>query len=243
MPEVRERYRKEMRRLLTEVWNEKAMQAELDQLRRLCQDDLPNARRARYTDSIAQFIDRQRAAVQEELERPAQDWPLPRREWGLVLKKPERPPMQVEGSFTAVVAGAWPTNAAGYFGQGTATLQFTVAGETRKPFTRSGAMAGMSAKKSGIEIVLADATGDLRWHLEFRMDSYRVPLKPSTVELGRWTVSAPLFQVDPVSEKRQIRLDNTGTLELTQVSTNLGGTISGKFKLNTTAFEEEKKQP
>ena len=31
------------------------------------------------------------------------------------------------------------------------------------------------------------------------------------------------------------------TLELTQVSTNLGGTISGKFKINTTAFEEEKK--
>jgi hypothetical protein len=34
---------------------------------------------------------------------------------------------------------------------------------------------------------------------------------------------------------------NTGTLELTQVTTNLGGTISGKFKINTTAFEEEKK--
>lgn len=29
-------------------------------------------------------------------------------------------------------------------------------------------------------------------------------------------------------------------LELTQVSTNHGGTISGKFKINTTAFEEEK---
>jgi hypothetical protein len=31
-----------------------------------------------------------------------------------------------------------------------------------------------------------------------------------------------------------------GTLELMQVSTSLGGTIAGKFKINTTAFEEEK---
>jgi hypothetical protein len=32
----------------------------------------------------------------------------------------------------------------------------------------------------------------------------------------------------------------TSTLELTQISTNLGGTISGKFKIHTTAFDEEK---
>ena len=31
------------------------------------------------------------------------------------------------------------------------------------------------------------------------------------------------------------------TVTVTNTSTNLGGTISGKFKINTTAFEEEKK--
>jgi hypothetical protein len=40
--------------------------------------------------------------------------------------------------------------------------------------------------------------------------------------------------------KAQHRYVSEGTLELAQVSTNLGGTISGKFKLNTTAFEEVK---
>ena len=76
------------------------------------------------------------------------------------------------------------------------------------------------------------------------MDPYRVPLTSGTVQLGLWTVQAPLFQGEPFSPKSQLRLayQNNGTLELTQTSTNLGGTISGKFKINTTAFEEEKKQ-
>jgi len=43
-----------------------------------------------------------------------------------------------------------------------------------------------------------------------RMDPYRVPLKPAT-------------------------------LELTQVSPHLGGTIPGQFKFNTSAFAAEKK--
>jgi hypothetical protein len=41
--------------------------------------------------------------------------------------------MQVEGSFIAVVARAFPTSAEDRFDQGAASLQFTVADETRKP--------------------------------------------------------------------------------------------------------------
>jgi hypothetical protein len=64
-----------------------------------------------------------------------------------------------------------------------------------------------------------------------------------SLEIGPGAVRAILYQGDPDQAKSERRPgnQNTGTLELTQVSTNLGGTISGKFTINTTAFEEEKK--
>jgi spore coat protein H len=39
LPEIRERYRREMRRLLTDVWDEKAMLAELSRITGLCRDE------------------------------------------------------------------------------------------------------------------------------------------------------------------------------------------------------------
>ena len=248
LPGIRERYRKEMRRLLAEVWNEKAMLAELDQVSRLSQDDAPNASRLGVTDQIGRFLESQRAVVQEELDRPAQDWAVPRRAWG--PGTPKGPLMQVEGTFTAIVADSFPTNAAGYFGRGTASLQFTVDRETRNPFTQSGAVAVIAPQSGGdnrIEIVVSNATGDLRWGITLRMDPYRVSLAPQSIRLGYddWAVWAPISQSQggPASLRTQRRggEQNRGTLELTQVSTTLGGTISGKFKINTTAFEEDRK--
>jgi hypothetical protein len=243
LPEMRERYRKEMRRLLAEVWDEPSILSELQRVSQFCQDDLPNPRRVRSTESIARFIGSHRAAVQAELDRPAADWTFPRTEWGVARKKPNGPPMLVEGSFTAVVARAIPTNMADRFDQGAATLQFTVAGETRKPFARAGAMMVKGEEFTTLAIVAEDAAGKLHWRLPFFLDEHRSPPKPGTMELGRWSVTVLMFQDDLVSRntQRRERDYNTGTLELTQVTTNLGGTISGKFKINTTAFEEEKK--
>ena len=155
--------------------------------------------------------------------------------------------MFVEGSFSAAIAEAFPTNFANYFGQGTATLRFTVTNTTQQPFTRFGAIAVLGKNLSDgntIRIVAANAVGDLRWEIPFSMDSYRAPLVAATWRLGleEWAVMVPVtqYQGDPRSSKSQARspYQNKGTLELTQVSTNLGGTISGKFKINTTAFEE-----
>lgn len=151
--------------------------------------------------------------------------------------------MLLEGSFSAVIAEAFPAKAPGYFGQGTAALQLSVGGETRKPFTRFGAVAVLRAdlglgEENRIQMVATDAAGDLRWDLWFRLDPYRVPLTPGKLEFGHWTVRAPVFQVAPRPQARYAQ-QTQGTLELTQVSTNLGGTISGTFKINTAAFEEE----
>ncbi len=149
--------------------------------------------------------------------------------------------MQIEGSFSALVADVF-TNSAGYSSQGMAKVQFTVAGETRQPFTRAGAAAAFSRQVNRIRIEATDDAGDFRWQIRFSMDPYRVPLAPVVFDLGYWTVQAQLFQGAPWSAEAQTRTYSQikGTLELTQVSTNLGGTISGKFKINTTAFEEKR---
>jgi hypothetical protein len=155
--------------------------------------------------------------------------------------------MQIEGSFSAVVVEAFPTNTLGYFDHGTATLQFTIAGQTFKPFTRSGAVTVIRRKpteKNKIRIVVSDASGDLQWQLWFRMDPYRTLFTTGTHPIGYWEVWTDVFQGDPRSPKSQRRsLENKGTLELMQTSTNIGGTISGKFEINTSPFAVEKKQP
>jgi hypothetical protein len=239
LPEIQERYREEMRRLLREVWDEKAMLSELNRIKRLCRDDRPEdpAKVKEFFDQIVQFTEGRRNEVQAELDRPAPDWPVtPRRRvgrprWG------QGPPMEVEGSF-AIVAAAIPTN---LFGHGSASLEFTTNGKTHKPFTRFGAAAihkEGAEEYSLVEIVAAD-TGDLRWTLSFRINPYR--MTPGTVEVARFAFNGRLRQGDAESPNAQGRRARGGALELTQISTNFGGTISGKFKINTTAFEEEKK--
>ena len=253
IPEVRERYRREMRRLLAEVWDEKAMTGDLNVMRRFCQVDRPQdvVRGDKVAAGLAGQIENRRSKVQAELDAPAPDWTLPRREpKPLSPVDTKNPPTVIEGSFTAEIAEAFPTNAAGYFGQGTAALQFTITNSVQQPFARFGAIAVLGKNLSdgnAIRIVAANSAGDLRWELRFDMDSYRAPLTTGARRLGleEWSVRAPVIQYREArgSRKMQVRdwSQNKGTLDLTQVSTNLDGTISGKFKINTTAFEEERK--
>jgi hypothetical protein len=133
---------------------------------------------------------------------------------------------------------------------GSATLQYTLDGKTHTTFTRFGARAVTKFTErelTRVVIVASDAAGGLRWNATFTIDPYRMTAGPVTLELRPWVVFTALTQGEPNTPQAQTKLgdvgigDINGTIELTQVSTNLGGTISGKFKINTTAFEEEKK--
>jgi spore coat protein CotH len=251
LPEIRERYRREMRRLLTDVWEENAILDELNRIRRLCQNDRvpdpaqlgrPHSPRAaeESVERIRKFIAGRRQEVQAELDGPAPDWPQVRR-WSGPVRADTNAPMRVEGSFSALLAQTFPPGFTNLLGQGTATLQRTMEGQTREPFHRFGAMAITKAggrELTVIRVVATDASDSKRWNLVFQIDPYRIT--PETLELKKWEVEASLDHIDPILKRAQ-RKNPTGTLELTQVSTNLGGTISGKFKIHTTAFEEEKK--
>lgn len=147
--------------------------------------------------------------------------------------------MKVEGTFSASVAELFTTN---LFGNGSATLEFIVDGETHKPFARAGAAAAMRPWEFGnmmvVEIMAAAASGELTWRVTFRIDPYR--LAPGVNELNPFNLGASVVQGKRPHAQFRYPQRNTGTLELTQVSTNLGGIISGKFQINTTAFAEEK---
>lgn len=153
----------------------------------------------------------------------------------------------MEGAFSASVAEAYPTNLSGYFGLGKATLQFSVGGQTHAPFAQGGAVAksGVGDREvTRVQVAVADRANDVRWHLFFRIDSYRA--RPGTLRIGYdedWALTVAVIKGDPLSKDALFIGDfqTTGSLELTQVSTNLGGTISGRFRINTAAFEEEQK--
>lgn len=243
LPVIRERYRKEMRRLLADVWDEKALLAELDRAMRLSGPYRTPRVRPREVgyEQIVEFVNGRRKEVQAELDGPAPDWPaFPPSVPTLLATGPE---MQIEGSFSAIMVETSPTNVLEH---GSANLEFTVDGKTRKPFTRLGAVAipnHLPAGHSFVEVVAVDAAGMLRWKLQFRIDPYLTV--PGKLKLAHFSLYAQLVQGFPGSpnvQRRGVFLADRlrGTLELDQASRKIGSTISGKFKLNATAFEEEK---
>lgn len=243
LPVIRERYRKEMRRLLADVWDEKALLAELDRAMRL---SAPHRRLSARPgevgyEQIVEFVNGRRKEMQAELDAPAPDWPvLPP---GVPPPLATGPQMQIEGLFSAIMVETPPTNT---FEHGSANLEFTVDGRTRKPFTRFGAVAIPSQgpkEFSLVEVVAVDPAGILHWKLQFRIDPYLTI--PGKLKLEHFSLYAQLVQGLPGSPKFQRRgvwLNDRlrGTLELDQASRKIGSTISGRFKLNATAFEEEK---
>jgi hypothetical protein len=151
--------------------------------------------------------------------------------------------MQIEGVFSAIMLEAFPTN---LFAHGSATIEYTTEGQIHKPFVRFGAVAVPNQFRrefSVVEVVAADAAGTLRWKLRFMIDPFLTA--PGKLDLAPMALWANLVQGDPQSpnaQRRGVMLRDRlrGTLELDQASRKVGSTISGKFKLTATAFEEEK---
>lgn len=146
--------------------------------------------------------------------------------------------MDIDGSFSAVIAEAFPTN---LLGHGSASLESAVDGKTRRPFTRFGAAAIPKSNYSkGYPVVqllaAGDGTNDLRWNLTLIIDL--VQMRPGALDVNHFTVQAMLSQ-GPRPRGGWKGWGIGGKLELEQTATNIGGTIAGKFRLNTTPFAEE----
>jgi spore coat protein CotH len=254
VPEVRTRYRREMQRLLDDVWNEKRMLAEMDQALSLTQSyrQVPEQVVADNSSSIREFIESRRAEVQAELDAPALDWPQEEE------KSDEGPPpvMEVSGEFNSRFEASAPLAAlqpgsAGLFanirdsllGTGEAKIEYTLDGEVRRPFSRHGVRAVPGNPRyirdgyPVIEFIAASDAGHPPWRITLFLDPHQVVEGKNELEVDHFTVWALIYQGEPGTEEgERIAFGISGLLELDQFSTKPGAPVSGRFHLKSRAF-------
>jgi len=257
LPEIRKRYREEMQRLLNEVWNEDRMLADMQRNLTLIQpySSSVSARAAkRNTDSISKFIQGRRSEVQAELDVAAVDWPAAKSEGvagpGAV--------MEVTGQFSTVYqippaekAGLSDSGALSLFanvstellGTGTAMVEFTVDGETYRPFTNYGVRVTPGDPdfiRKGypvIELIATSDSGHPPWRLTLTMDPYQLTDGKNSLAIDHFTVWALLSQGNPGTQEAQTTAFGIGgELELDEFSRDPGAAVSGRFRLQTAAF-------
>ena len=257
LPEVRARYRKEMQRLLDDVWNEKKLRAQLQHVRQMTRPytEVPEAAFEKAALSITQFIDARRGEIQAELDAPAADWPdlgakfkpgagkamLVRGEFQGVFTPPESDPM-LRGESESALFASIP---ASLIGAGEAQIEYTIEGETFKPFTNYGVRATPGNPdyiRKGypvIELIASSDAGHPPWRLLLIMDPYQVVEGRNDLDIDHFTVWAQLTQGEPGSEGAQTTAFGiSGSLELDEFSRQPGARLSGRFTLDMAAFRE-----
>lgn len=257
LPEIRGRYREEMQRLLSEVWNEDRMLADMQQTLSLIQpfSTVSAGAAQRNIESIRKFIQGRRGEVQAELDVAAIDWPATESEGvagpGAV--------MEVTGQFSTVYQVPMPEQAESsdsgalslfanvstdLLGTGSATVEYTVEGETYRPFTNYGVRATPGDPdfiRKGypvIELIATSDSGHPPWRLTLTMDPYQLGDGKNSLAINHFTVWALLSQGDPGSEEaRTTAFGISGELELDKFSSEPGAAVSGRFRLQTAAFK------
>ena len=257
LPEVRERYRREMQRQLDDVWNEKKMLAQLQQVRALTKpySNVADAAFDKAALSIKEFIDSRRGEVQAELDAPATDWPdlgakfkpgegkamLVRGEFRGVFTRPEPPPLPEAESDSKLFNSV----SASLIGVGQAQIEYTIEGETFRPFTNYGVRATPGNPdyiRKGYPVIELIATADAGhppWRLLLILDPYQVAAGKNDLEIDHFTVWAQLTQGEPGSDGAQrTAFGIGGSLELDEFSREPGAPVSGRFTLDMSAFKE-----
>ena len=255
LPEVRTRYRKEMQRLLDDVWDEKKMLAQLEQVQALTKSHItvPEAAVEKGSASIVEFIKSRRGEVQAELDLPATDWP----DLGGEFKPGSGKMMQVSGEFRSVFtlpakepvaeektgSALFASAPASLLGTGEVNLEISIDGETTRPFTRFGVRTtpgNPDRIRKGypvIELVASSDSGHPPWRLQLILDPHQLVEGANQLEIDHFTVWAQLTQGEPGSESAQTTAFGIGgTLDLDEFSKEPGAAVSGRFKFNMAAF-------
>jgi spore coat protein CotH len=255
LPEVRERYRKEMQRLLNDVWDEKKMLAQLQQVRTMTgpYSTVQDSAVDQAALSIAEFIRVRRGEVQAELDAPATGWP----DLGAKFKPGSGKAMVVNGTFKGVFTEPAKDEAPGgdsalfasipdsLLGTGKADIKFTIEDETYEPFNQYGVRTTPGNPdfiRKGypvIELLASSGSGHPPWRLLLILDPYQVTEGKSQLDIDHFTVWAQLTQGEPGSDSAQTTAFGiSGTLELDEFSRQPGAPVSGRFELNMGAFNE-----
>jgi spore coat protein CotH len=246
-PEVQARYRKEMQRLLNEVWDEKMLLGELEKIADLSRMHwtVDASEVAAAHTQIRMFIEKRRQEVQAELDAPPREF----REWKPSPATPAAPAkmMEVSGTFSTLMQGPITDELSSVvrFDTGTASVEFTVDGTKRRPFERYGVVAHQKQvwawwkDHPGIGMVAADPSGKLEWRISLMLDPHQARSGVTNLSVDTIAVKAALIQGPPGATNRQWRVPRnvTGTVDLEAFDLKIGGKVSGSFRLNTTAFD------
>jgi spore coat protein CotH len=257
LPEVRERYRKEMQRLLDDVWNEKKMLAQLQQVRSVITpySGVSDSEFEKAARPIREFIASRRGEIQAELDAPPTDWP----DLGAKFKPGAGKAMSVRGEFRGIFTqpetGSLPEGesdsklfdsvSASLIGVGQAQIEYTIEGESFRPFTNYGVRATpgnpdyIRKDYPVIELIASSEGGHPTWRLLLILDPYQVAEGKNELEINHFTVWAQLTQGEPGSEDSQrTAFGISGSLELDEFSREPGAPVSGRFTLDMAAFKE-----
>ncbi|MDH3926001.1 MAG: CotH kinase family protein [Xanthomonadales bacterium] len=255
LPEVRERYRKEMQRLLNEVWDEKKMLTQLQQVRAMTKpySTVPDSAVEKGAQSIVNFIESRRGEVQAELDAPATDWP----DLGAKFKPGAGKAMVVKGTFNGVFTEPGEDDASGgdsalfasipddLLGTGKASITYIIEDETYEPFTQYGVRTTpgnpdfIRKDYPVIELIASSDSGHPPWRLLLILDPYQVAGGKNQLDIDHFTVWAQLTQGEPGSDAAQTTAFGiSGSLELDEFSRQPGAPVSGRFELNMGTFKE-----
>ena len=241
LPEIRERYKVQMQRLLAGPWDEKRIEAEVERIRNLLAGfgtENPQIINPRI-ERIRTVLSNRRGNIQKELDA-APNWPA------LPVAQPappaaSRPRLEVTGSFVAPwIDGAPPADP---LQSGSAEIQFTLDGKQQPvTFTRYGAFvtrlapAGMRPAYPQILITANDPASNKTWRISFIVDPVQIPDQGGEMDVNTYTVWAQLNEIvqgTPPQRKQGSAYGITGKLRVKEAVVKSGGRISGTFSITT----------
>ncbi len=227
LPETRTKYLDRMRALLSEVWSESALLAEIDRMEALIGDiaqDDPFADGlivADEIDKVRDFVRVRRQVLTAELDSPP-GWTYPLRETFCFAEVG-----QVQGTFSTTFGDLNRDP----FTSGTASIAGDTNG-TNIVTSQQGSRAGLNTDgeqgpQAEIHVMALRDDGKI---LFVAFSGPPQQFGPGTFSLDLSTITSFLFEWDPVAmDGRVIGYLADGTLTLTEASTSGGAAVAGSF--------------
>ena len=226
-PDGAERYRKTLRRILSDAWNEEALLQEVNRLEALISSAFPSGAQEfkENVEGVRQFIKTRRSVLQPELDGPVPD---------LKSKPLEIAKRRNVGSFEGTFSTVWAqVNPADTFGQGTATLTGKLWGETIQ-FSKVGIQAGgrkddSSEEQPVITLNGVDSAKEQRYLIYLAIDpeSYAAG---TPIAIDNTHIFGGLVQMDEKGQSSKMIGMLRGSLWLKSANREAGGKIEGEFK-------------
>ena len=241
IPEVQNRFQKEMRRLLNTVWNEQDILAEMERIQTMLEPHIADKAAATIKSGAAKaFIANRRTEVLDELDGDTPEWPEIK---NMIQESFIQPAMEITGTFRTTMSKDMPGNP---FRSGKATLEAQIEGRKEKlTFAHVGSFAipeipdFIRPGYPAITLVAVDESKTRNWTLQFMIDPVRMKTEQPNLTVDHFCVWAMLIQGDPSSPKAARRVFGIhGTMKLDQFDPETGGTVAGSFRINSTAFAD-----